>query len=97
MKIEDYINDVIDKEKQVQPNPFLSTRIMARLESETPREAKRIPAWQKLAVAASLGLVVMMGVGIGNTRYSNSNTSSSLNINDSQIEGLNYYIAMDYE
>jgi len=69
MKADDYINEFINKEKQTEPNPFLSTRIMARIEAPV---ARRVHLWQSFAVAASFGIVVFMGIQLGGFYSNNS-------------------------
>ena len=98
MKLDGHIDDLIQKEKQVKPNPFLSTRIMAKLDEEMSPDARRIkiPTFQMLALAASMAFIVMMGIGIGSIGEP-SNDLISININDSQMENLNLYILSEYE
>jgi len=42
MKTEDVIDKVIEKEKQVESNPFLSTRIMSKIVTENAPLNKRV-------------------------------------------------------
>lgn len=95
MKIDEQIDDFIHQEKQIQPNSFLATRIMAKLE-DSEQVHRKIPALQKLALAVSLALIVMMGIGIGSIGKLTDNYAS-ININDTQIENLNLYIFDSYE
>lgn len=86
MKTDDYINDLINREKQTEPNPFLSTLIMSRIETPV---AKRMTVWQSIAVAASISTVIFLGTQLG--RLSTGEKSTALNINDSEIENFIYY------
>ncbi|HHT23774.1 MAG TPA: hypothetical protein GXZ87_10795 [Bacteroidales bacterium] len=99
MKLEDYIDDFIRKEKQQQVNPYLATRVLAKLdETETIVPIrKKAPVWQSLAVAASLALIVVMRIEIGSMAKMSQNNYASLNINDAQLENLNLYKFDDYE
>lgn len=94
MKADDYINEVINKEKQIEPNPFLSTRIIARIEAPV---ARRVNLWQSFAVAASIGIVVFMGIELGGFYSNNSENQTAIHINDSEIENFVYYNAENYE
>ena len=88
MKTYDYINKLIDKEKQTEPNPYLSTRIMAKI--ETPKQMKR-GVFQYIAIAASISLVITMGVVIGNSYTPVHENYAGLNINDSELENFSLY------
>ncbi|NDP19729.1 MAG: hypothetical protein GZ091_01415 [Paludibacter sp.] len=93
MKTEDYINDFINKEKNIEPSPFLVTRIMAKV--ETPI-TKSVRLWQSIAVAASISFVILTGIGIGST-YNSSANYAELNLNDSNIENFTLYNSADNE
>lgn len=102
MKTEQYINELIKREKQMEPNPFLSTRVMAAIENSQKEEShklglKRVPLWQAVLVTMSLVAVAFLGVTIGKTYIDNTSPKMVMNINDSQIENLGYYNFADYE
>ncbi|MHB9055154.1 MAG: hypothetical protein ACYC2P_03235 [Paludibacteraceae bacterium] len=100
MKPDEYIDDFIRKEKQEQMNPFLATKIMTELEAldSTINPKKKISVWQYMTVAASIILIMMMGISIGSIgRQTKNHNSISVNINDSQIENLSCYISENYE
>jgi len=88
MKADDYINELIDREKQMEHNPYLATRIMAKI--ETPKQMKR-GVFQYVAVAASISLVITMGVVIGNSYAAVPEKYAGININDSEIENFALY------
>lgn len=98
MKTEDFINEMIEEEKRLKSNPFLSTRIMTKIEAEQAPTKSKVYFLRSLTVAASFVLVIIIGIGIGRI-YDNKETTNytALNINDSQIENLNLYISGDYE
>lgn len=97
MKTEHHIDEFIRREKETVPNPYLSTRIMAKIEGLGKEERRKSPLWQTLALAASIAAVAFLGVSIGNS-YAESGTSERiLNINDRQIESLGYYHFDEYE
>lgn len=95
MKTEDVIDKVIEKEKQVESNPFLSTRIMSKIATENAPSNKRVYFFRLLVVAASIALVMRMGVSIGKIYDEHRIDRMALNINDSQMENLIYYMYMD--
>lgn len=88
MKTDDYINELIDREKQLEHNPYLATRIMAKI--ETPKQVKR-GVFQYVAVAASIWLVITLGIVIGNSYASVPEKYAGININDSEIENFALY------
>ena len=97
MKTEDVIDKVIEKEKQVESNPFLSTRIMSKIATENAPLNKRVYFFRLLVVAASIALVMGIGVSIGKIYNENRSDDIVLNINDYQIENLMYYMDTAYE
>jgi len=94
MKTNDYINGFIDREKKTKYNPYLATRIMAKIES--PKH-KTIGFIRYATVAASITLVITLGVVIGNTHNSGSKEYARLNINDSDIENFSLYNSNENE
>lgn len=92
--INDYINNFVNREKQTLPNPFLSTVIMSRI--DTPL-TKRMTAWQSIAVAASISIVIFLGIQLGGLTNTGTNDYTALSINDSEIENLMYYNNETYE
>lgn len=97
MKTEQYIDDLIRREKQTVPNPFLSTHVMVEIEKPPRSERKRAPVWQTFAVAAGMAAVAFLGISAGNSYIDNSSSETVININDSQIENLEYYNFDNYE
>jgi hypothetical protein len=98
MKTDEYINDqinnLIDREKQTVPNPFLSTVIISRIESPL---TKRMTTWRSIAVAASISIVIFLGIQLGGLTNTGTNDYTSLSINDSEIENFMYYNTETYE
>lgn len=86
MKTDEYIDDFINKEKQTEPNPFLSTIIMSRIDIPI---AGKISIWQNIAAVASITAVIFLGTQLG--KFSISNKNYTLTINDSEIENFIYY------
>jgi type VI protein secretion system component VasF len=97
MKTEHQIDDFIRREKQTEPNPFLSSRVMANIEKLQKPEVKKNPVWQVAAVSASVAAVVFLGISIGNSYVDSISPETVMNINDSQMENLGYYNLENYE
>jgi hypothetical protein len=95
MKTEDYINQFIEKEKEIEPNPFLSTRIMASIDKK--RTVHSIPIWQTVIAVASISLVIFTGFQLSNLYNPTSAQEKGLVINDSHIEMLHYYQTESHE
>ena len=88
MKTDDYINEFIDKEKKIEHNPYLATRIMAKIEVPT----HKIPGiFRYTAVAACISVVVMMGIVIGDSYTTVPKQYAGININDSEMENFTLY------
>ena len=87
MKTDHYIDELINREKQTDFNPYLATRIMSRIENPMQKPVK---SWQTIAVAASIVFAIALGIGLGNS-YSTSDNISGLYVNDSQIENFSLY------
>ena len=94
MNIDEFIDNLIDKEKQLLPTPFLATKIRTRVESAPTHN---VSTWQVLTVAASLAFVILLGVGIGNSYSSQNDTYANLNINDSQMEDFSLFNSYENE
>lgn len=88
MNTDDYINELIDREKQVKHNPYLATRIMAKIEMPIYKVAGVL---RYAAVAASFSLVVILGIAIGNSNKPMPQEYAGININDSEIENFALY------
>ena len=88
MKTDDYINELIDREKQTEHNPYLATQIMAKIEA--PKQ-KMQGIFSYIAVVASISLVITMGIVIGNSYTPVYEKYATLNINDSEIENFTIY------
>jgi len=91
MKTEHHIDEFIRREKETVPNPYLSTRVMAKIEGLKKVERRKSPLWQTLALAISIVAVSFLGVYIGNSYVESGTPEKILNINDRQIENLVYY------
>ncbi|NCC09575.1 MAG: hypothetical protein EOM31_03565 [Bacteroidia bacterium] len=88
-----HLDDYINRQKQTEPSPFLVDKILKRLEEPQP-ERTQITFWQGAAVAASVVIVVMLGISIGN---SFKQPTEYLSINDNQIENFSILITDENE
>ncbi|HOF81263.1 MAG: hypothetical protein WBH71_04180 [Bacteroidales bacterium] len=98
MKVNKHIDDFIRKEKEELVNPYLATRVLAKLEknNETVVFETVAPIWKKLAVVVSFALVIAVGFGLG-SMVKGDKEYISININDAQLENLNLYTMIDYD
>ncbi|MBK5195939.1 MAG: hypothetical protein JJE08_07935 [Proteiniphilum sp.] len=96
MHTEHPIDELIRREKETEPNPFLVTRVMAKIEG-AKKMRSRAPLWQTITLAAGIAAVAFLGVSIGNSYVENGTAEVALNINDRQIENLGYYNLGDNE
>lgn len=97
MGTEKYINDLIEREKQMVPSPYLSTRVLAEIERRQLQSNYRPTAWKAIALAASFAAVTVLGITLGNSYKGDYYPKLGMNINDSQIENLEYYNLEDYD
>lgn len=93
-------NRVMDAEKQIQSNPFLSTRIMAGIEAMEQRteSSERIPAYRKalkpVLVSLSITAAILAGIFAGSI-YQPAKQSKEIPvemayINDAALESVDY-------
>ena len=90
MHTEHPIDELIRREKETEPNPYLVARVMAEIEGAKKMRSSA-PLWQTLTLAASIAAVAFLGISIGNSYVENGAAAVALNINDRQIENLGYY------
>ena len=94
IKENNILEDFIKSELSTEPNPFLVSKIMDRLETKTPepKTDKRRFALQSIAVAAGITIAIVMGISLG-TIYTQNRliNTTTLAINDNHIENLGIY------
>ncbi|MDR2908230.1 MAG: hypothetical protein LBU91_09625 [Bacteroidales bacterium] len=92
-QINDFVNDYIAQEQQVQPSPFLAGKIMQRIQDTDQHEVQNRKAivWQRLAIAASIAVVIGMGIALGNSYQIKTQDNHVLLINDNDMEHLYIY------
>ena len=92
MDTEFYIDRMIEREKGQQPDPFLSTRVMARI-APAPAGYR---FWLRGALAAlSIALVLLSGIHLGRSLADLQETR--LPIDDTTIENLDFYYLLSHE
>jgi predicted anti-sigma-YlaC factor YlaD len=87
---------VIRKEKQQEPNPFLSTRIMTAIDTAGTTVPHSSPVFiraiKSFAILVSLAAVIYTGIIVGNLSKSASNSNALpmelVLINDADIEAV---------
>jgi hypothetical protein len=94
MKTDDYIDELIKHEKETACNPYLATRVMAGIETS---KKKSSGIFQYVVAVASISLVVLLGIAIGNSYVAGNEKYAGININDSEIENFELYKTMGNE
>jgi anti-sigma factor RsiW len=95
-KLQTLAERVIEKEKELLPNPFLLTRIMAKIEKTETERNSVIPAYMRVLrpaiMAASLAAAIFLGVIMGSIyRPAGRNTTIPVElalIDDAAIESV---------
>lgn len=98
------LDNFIDKELEIKPNPFLAAKVMDRITSQSitningfKRAKKEQSLFFNLAMAVSVAAVIALGVFLGSSynnqgKYNTQNNNSiALIINDTQLENLYLY------
>lgn len=94
MQPDDYINDLIEQEKNEASNPYLVTRVMASVGK--PQQSS-LPVKQVLAFVAGVVLVIVLGMQLGNSYLSSPKSYAGVNINDSQMENFQLFNSPENE
>ena len=90
--IHQLIEDLIQKERNTEANPFLSTRIMAAIEKKNFSEVKQVsPVWKTAVVAFSLVAAVFSGVAAGSLYQTKNTTPDVVVMNDDRMENFVFY------
>ena len=90
--IDQLLEDFLKEERNTEPNPFLSTRIMAAIEKKKDEQLMQVsPVWKTAVVAVSLFVAVFSGIAAGNLYQSNTNATDVVLINDGSMENFGLY------
>ncbi len=93
-------NKVINREKELKVNPFISTRIMEHINQQEEVSVNRSFGWtrvlQPVFLAASVALALYIGISAGNL-YQNTTAQNSIPeelmlMDDASMESLNLII-----
>lgn len=97
----DLVDDYIKSERGVEPDPYFVPKLMTRIDSLNEVDKEYAPgirdnriffsALYRVAIAASIALILFLGVSLGSSYKNSQNNEISLNINDNQIENLHLY------
>ena len=64
--IQQLLENFIGEERNMESNPFLSTRVMAAIAKNVIKDEKRIsPVWKTVMIGAGLVVAVCTGITIG--------------------------------
>lgn len=85
-------DELIRKEKNIRPSAFLTERIMEGVNRVNTSSRHLSGRWiQAMAVAASITLALMLGIGLGKSYRAAASEAVVWNIDDSRLENLTLY------
>lgn len=102
MKTNKDINHLIDAaiqgERNIISNPFLSTRIIAAIESKNHTKNNRFSAvWKIAAIIIGFTVTILTGIAAGNLYNNNIKTPDVVLLNDATMENFNFYAQTENE
>lgn len=102
MKTNKDINHLIDAaiqgERNIISNPFLSTRIIAAIESKNYTKNNRFSAvWKIAAIVIGFTVTILTGIAAGNLYNNNIKTPDVVLLNDATMENFNFYAQTENE
>lgn len=96
--IDQQIEKLIQEERNTAHNPYLSTRIMAAIESREDKQLLPVSRkWKPVLALASLSAAVLLGIAAGNLYSSGDQDTGSVLHNDSQTEHFAFYLENEKE
>lgn len=96
--IENRIDQLIREERNMELNPYLSTRVMAAIAKQQDRKAGLLPVFLKPVLAmASLTVVVWLGIIAGTAYTSGSREQATVLTNDAASENFAFYLQTEKE
>lgn len=97
------LDNFIDKELEIKPNPFLAAKVMGKIAIQNINGVGK-PTYNKsgqsiifnLAMVFSAAAVLALGIFLGSNynfpnKYNSNKQSIALQINDTQLENLSLY------
>ncbi|MBL0147168.1 MAG: hypothetical protein IPP48_17150 [Chitinophagaceae bacterium] len=92
------IDAVIQGERNIISNPFLSTRIIAAIESKNYTKNNRFSAvWKIAAIIIGFTVTILTGIAAGNLYNNNIKTPDVVLLNDATMENFNFYAQTENE
>ncbi len=96
--IEKRIDALIAEERNTVMNPYLSTRVMAAIEQQHERKTGIRPLlWKPVLAIASLALVILLGITVGNAYTSETTEQAFVLTNDAATEQFAFYLQTEKE
>ncbi len=93
--IQQLLENFIGEERNIESNPFLSTRVMAAIAKNRMQEEKRIsPIWKTVVIGTGLVAAVFTGITIGDLYQSGNEKSGVVLMNDNKMEHFEFYEQM---
>lgn len=98
LEIDKLLDDFVSEERSMKVAPFMTTRLMSKIENTRIEKAWSIkPALAMLVVVCALSGVISAGFVFGKTYSFDPGTSHALTIDESSIENISYYVSMTSE
>lgn len=93
--IQQLLENFIGEERNIESNPFLSTRVMAAIAKNGIQDEKRIsPVWKTVMIGAGLVVAVFTGITIGSIYQSGNERPGVVLMNDNNMEHFGFYEQM---
>ena len=93
-EIDVMIDSFIEAERNILPNPFLSTRVMASLGSEKSGRNQFYPAWQSIVMSLGVVAAIVLGINAGSLYHTSqvkSDQATIVLISDDKMEHFVFY------
>lgn len=84
------LDQYIQKELEIKPSPYLSSKVMEKIDNQS----RRVSIAFNFAMAAGVAAVLVMGIFLGSNYTTNKDNGEqlALNINDTHLESLHLYV-----
>ena len=91
------IDSFVESRRAIEPNPFLSTRVMAKISEPVAEKDYVHPALKFAMVTAGIIGAVAGGIVLGSSYTLPAKEQQAIVINDNQIENFSFYYTLDNE
>ena len=87
------LDQYIQKELEIKPSPYLSSKVMEKIDNQS----RRVSIAFNFAMAAVVAAVLVTGIFLGSnyTTRNDKGEQLALNINDTHLENLHLYTIED--